>query len=249
MKKVIIAVVLIVLAVTLAAALMARPLAPAVSMGDLGVTEPDAATRVAGNLRARLTTGRAEIERTIEAKKNARSFRMKTVLRMDPGQPLITTTDVACPDRERFTTTIGEKEFQAVRIGEKAYIEQKDGSWGVEDTPAAGWAPCGDNPGEPAPWALMNEGRDPSTVLAKLLANAEISRGAFVSTNAGNCQQWILSIKMPGGATHGHGADGLNYTVCIDRNHLPLAVIMGSGGMVTSYSDWNKPVEIDAPKM
>jgi hypothetical protein len=38
--------------------------------------------------------------------------------------------------------------------------------------------------------------------------------------------------------------------VCIDPSkHLPVAVSMGSGGMVTSYYDWNKPIQIDAPKM
>jgi hypothetical protein len=26
-------------------------------------------------------------------------------------------------------------------------------------------------------------------------------------------------------------------------------VSMGSGGMVTTYYDWNKPIQIDAPKM
>jgi hypothetical protein len=249
MKKTILAVILILLLVIVAAALMARPLAPAVSMGDLKVVEAPASARVTANLKARLTTGKAEIERALEAKKAAKSFRMKTVLRLHPGQPMETLVEVSCPDRERFTTTIGEQAFHAVRIGDKAYVEQQDGKWAKQDTPASGWAPCGDNPGEPAPWAVMNEGRDPSTVLVKLVANSKIERGAYVSTTAGNCQQWILALKMPGGAQHGHGAGGLKYTVCIDAHHLPVAVSMGSGGVVTSYSDWNAPVHIDPPKI
>ncbi len=250
MKKVILTVVLVLLLVTVAAAIMVRPLAPPISMGDVAVAQPGAMARLAGNMKARLTTGKTEIERTLAAKKTATSFRMKTVLRLHPGNPLETLVEVSCPDRERFTTTIGEKQFQAVRIGGKAYVEQLDGKWNVQDTPASGWSPCGDNPGEPAPWAVMNEGRDPSTVLAKLLGNSEITRGAFVTTKAGDCQQWTLTLQMPGAGQHGHGSNGLRYTVCIDPDkHLPIAVVMGSGGMVTSYYDWNQPIQIDPPRM
>ncbi len=250
MKKAILGVIVILLLVAFGAAVMARPAAPPTSMGDLGVVQAPAGARLAANLRARLTSGKAEIERTLAAKKSAKSFRMTTVLRLHPGNPLETVVEVSCPDQERFTTTIGEQSFHAVRIGSKAYVEQLDGSWKTQDTPATGWSPCGDNPGEPAPWAVMNEGRDPSTILAKLVGNSQITRGAYVTTKAGECQQWTLSLQMPGSAQHGHGAGGLNYTVCIDPNqHLPVAVVMGSGGMVTSYSDWNKPVQIDPPKM
>ena len=251
MKKVILITVAILLLVSVAVALLARSSsAAAVSMGDIQVSQPGAGARFVSGLKAQFTSGKTEIERTLEAKKSAKSFRMKTVLRMHPGHPLETVVEVSCPDRERFTTTIGDRAFHAVRIADKAYVEQQDGSWTVQDTPPTGWSPCGDNPGEPAPWAVMNEGRDPSTVLARLATNSQITRGAFVATSGGNCQQWILSLQMPGGAQHGHGAGGLRYTACIDPSrHLPVAVVMGSGGMVTSYYDWDKPIQIDAPKM
>jgi hypothetical protein len=250
MKKTIFIIIAVLLVAAVAVALMAGSSAPAVSMGGIGITEPGATAKLVAGLKAKLTTGKAEIGRTLEAKKSARSFRMKTLLQMHPGHPLETVIEVSCPDRERFTTTIGDRAFHAVRIADKAYVEQQDGTWTVQQTAPTGWSPCGDNPGEPAPWAVMNEGRDPSTVLAKLSANSEITRGAFVSTSAGNCQQWMLNLQMPGGAAHGHGAGGLRYTVCINSTgHLPVAVSMGNGGMVTSYYDWNKPIQIDAPKM
>jgi hypothetical protein len=247
MKKAVFIAIIILLLVTVAVGLLARSSSSAaVAMGDIQFSQPGAGTRLINALKVHLTSGKAEIERTLQAKKSAKSFRMKTVLRLHPGQPLETTTEVSCPDRERFTTTIGDRAFRAVRIGDKAYVEQEDGSWTVQDTAATGWSPCGDNPGEPAPWAVMNEGRDPSTVLAKLLTMSEITPGALVATNAGTCQQWMLSLQMPGSPQHGHG--GMRYTACIDpSDHLPLAVVMGNGGMVTSYSDWNKPVQIDAP--
>jgi hypothetical protein len=226
MKKAIFIIIALLLLATVAVALMARSSAPAASMGAIGVSDPGSAAKLVAGLKSKFTTGKAEVGRALEAKKSATSFRMKTLLQLHPGHPL------------------------AVRIADKAYVEQQDGTWTVQQTAPTGWSPCGENPGEPAPWAVMNEGRDPSTVLAELSANAEIIRGAFVSTNVGNCQQWMLTLQMPGGSAHGHGASGLHYTVCIDPNgHLPVAVSMGSGGMVTTYYDWNKPIQIDAPKM
>jgi hypothetical protein len=91
-------------------------------------------------------------------------------------------------------------------------------------------------------------------VLAKMADNMEAKRGLFVGTADGNCQEWVLDVKIPGGAgdshSGGHGATGLRYTLCMDQDrHLPLIISMGSGGMVTEYSDWNKPIQIDAPKI
>ena len=250
MKKLILVVLMVLLLAAVAIALAGGSSVAPTSMGSVNVTETGYPARVVAGVRARFTNGKSEMQRALEAKKAVHSFRMTTLLHLHPGHPLETVVDVSCPDRERFTTTIGDQTFHAVRIGSKAYTEQQDGRWTVQETPASGWSPCGENPGEPAPWAVMNEGRDPSTVLAKMARSAEFVRGAFVATRGGNCQQWILSLKMPGGPAHGHGAAGLHYTVCLDPGqHLPVAVSMGSGGMVTTYSDWNKPVQIEAPKM
>jgi hypothetical protein len=218
-------------------------------MGSVTLTQAGYLSRLAGSLKAHFTTGQAEVQRAFTARQDVKSFRMTTLLHLHPGQPLKTVVEISCPDRERFTTTVGDRSFHAVRIGSKAYTEQQDGTWLVQDMPSAGWAPCGSSPGEPAPWAVMNEGRDPSVVLAKMADHAEFERGAFVATPAGNCQQWIVHLKLPGGAEHGHGASGLSYTICLDSKHLPVAVSMGNGGMVTSYSDWNRAVQIDAPQM
>jgi hypothetical protein len=251
MKKIIILAGIVVLC-TIAAIAMIRVSSggAAASMGEIEMSKPSLAARIVAGLKAQFTSGNAEMQRSFAARQNVKSFRMKTLLQLHPGHPLETVVEVSCPDRERFTTTIGEKAYHAVRIGGKAYVEQQDGSWAVQDTAAEGWSPCGANPGEPAPWAVMNEGRDPTAVLAKMLDKTEITRGAFVGTTDGNCRQWIMSVKLPGGTAHGHGASGLHYTVCIDPDqHLPVAVVMGGGGMVTTYSDWNKPIQIDAPKM
>jgi len=250
MKKLTWIVVVVILLAAGAVALIGASSSRSASMEGVTVTAPAFMERLVAGVSARLTTGKAEFQRTLDAKKNVKSFRMRTLLRLHPGHPLETVIDVSCPDRERFTTTIGDRAFHAVRIGSKAYVEQQNGTWTVQDTPPAGWSPCGENPGEPAPWAVMNEGRDPAIVLAKVSENAEIVRGAFVATSNGNCQQWMATLKLPQGAAHGHGNNGLSYTVCIDpKLHLPVAVSMGSGGMVTSYSDWNQPIQIEPPAL
>ena len=207
------------------------------------------AAEFAAAVRARFTNGQRELQRSLEAKKAARSFRMKTVLRLHPGRAMETLTEVSCPDRERITTSIGERTFHAVRLGSQAFVEQPDGSWEAQSTSANGWSPCGEAAGEPAPWATMNEGRDLTVVLATIAKHATISRGQFVATDAGSCQEWILTIQHPGGSTtHGGGA-GMKYTICIDpKQHLPVRIVMGSGGMVVNYYDWDRPIQIEAPK-
>lgn len=252
MKKAIVAVLLIAVVVVAALLLIGIASPGTAKVAGNGASLPGYSARLVAGLKARMTNGKAEIQRSAEAKKEVKSFRMKTVLRMHPGQALETLVEVSCPDRERFTTTIGEKSFHAIRIGNKAYVEQKEGGWSVQDTQPSGWSPCGGDPGEPAPWAIMNEGRDLSVVLAKMADNVEAKRGLFVGTADGNCQEWVLDVKIPGGANShgggGHGATGLRYTLCMDQDrHLPLMISMGSGGMVTQYSDWNKPIQIDAP--
>jgi hypothetical protein len=247
MKKVILVAVVIVLLAAVAVGLIGIA-APATVVA--GAPQPSFTARLEAGLKARFTNGKAELQRSFDAKKEIKSFRMKTVLQLHPGHPLETVIEVSCPDRERFTTTIGDRAFHAVRIGSKAYVEQQDGSWTTQETQPVGWSPCGDNPGEPAPWAVMNEGRDPTAVLAKISSNADISRGNFIATRDGACQQWLVSLQMPSGAAHGHGNNGLRYTLCIDpRQHLPVSVTMGSGGSITTYSDWNQPIKIDAPTM
>jgi len=249
MKKIILLSITVVLLAAIAVLLIGIPV-KAASVD--GAPTPGYAARLTAGLRARFTDGHAEIQRLLLNKKDAKSFRMTTTLRLHPGQPLETVTEVSCPDRERFTAKIGEHAFHAVRIGGNAYVEQKDGTWAVQQTAPTGWAPCGENPGEPAPWAIMNEGRDLTAVLAQMVEKAEITRGEFLGTSTGPCQEWILNLTHPGGNAHAHAGrgSGLRYTVCIDpKNHLPLRIVFGNGSMVTTYSAWNTPVQIEAPKI
>ncbi len=211
--------------------------------------QPTTAARLVARVRSYLTSGRAELQRSYDAKKRANSFRMKTVLKLHPGRAMETVTEVSCPNRERITTTIGDKSYQAVRLGGQSFIEEPDGKWATQAIDAQSWSPCGDNPGQPSPWAMMNEGRDILTVLAKLSRNAVIERGEYVMTGNGACQEWVVMLQLPGGGKggQGHQGRGMNYTVCLNNQHLPVQVVMGGGGMVVNYYDWNQPIEIKPP--
>lgn len=119
MKKKVILIILIVLLATVCAAIaLARTSQPPVPMG-MKVTTPGKVATMLADLRSSFTTGKDELQHSLDAKKSAKSFRMKTSLQLHPGQPLETLVEVSCPDRERFTTTIGERAYHAVRIGDK----------------------------------------------------------------------------------------------------------------------------------
>jgi hypothetical protein len=207
-------------------------------------SEPGPLGRAYASLRNRFSSGQSELQKTFDAKKAARSWRTLTSLRMHPGRALETTIEVSCPDREHITTRLGDTRYESIRIGKQGWIRSNDGDWKVQPITADSY-PCGSNPGAPAPWAMMNEGRDPLSVVATMAAkmNAQVGRGDVVNLGDASCQRWVVSFQHPGSSGR-----GLNYTVCIGTSdRLPREVLMGSGGLSTTYSDWNKPMQIDAP--
>lgn len=196
------------------------------------------------SLRARFSSGQAELQKAFDAKKAAHSWRMTTLLRAHPGRALETTIEVSCPDRERIITTLGDAHYESIRVGNQAWTRGNDTEWTVQPSGPDAY-PCGSNPGSPAPWAMMNEGRDPTTVIATMAKSisTQVSRGQVTKVGDSSCQQWVVSFQHPGSSGR-----AMNYTLCIDGgDHLPREVIMGSGGLVTTYSDWNKPMQINAP--
>jgi len=213
---------------------------PACSSGS----QPGPLSRAYASLRNRFSSGQSELQKTFDAKKAAHSWRTLTTLRMHPGRALETTIEVSCPDREHIVTTLGDTRYESIRVGNQSWIRSNDSEWKAQPITADSY-PCGSNPGAPAPWAMMNEGRDPASVVASMAGklNAQVARGEQVNVGDSSCQRWVVSFQHPGSSGR-----GLNYTVCIgSSDHLPREVVMGSGGLSTTYSDWNKPIQIDAP--
>ncbi len=212
--------------------------------------EPGAISKLYANARAHLTNGRSELERSLAAKKDVKSYRMKVSLALHPGKTLDTDIEVSCPDKERIVSHIGESALETVRIGGEAYIQQRDGQWTKQQIPAEAY-PCGGNPGAPSPWAMMNEGRDMSAIIGSMAGNPKapisVSPGAYMLVGGNQCQQWIIQFSHPGSSTN-KTSSGMNYSICLDPDSkLPMAVAMGSGGMTVTYSDWNKPIDIALP--
>ena len=226
---------------SLAILLIALLLTTACSSGS----EAGPLARAYSSLRTRFSSGQGELQKAFDAKKAAHSWRTITELKAHPGRALETTTEVSCPDREHIVTTLGDARYESIRIGNQAWVRSNNGSW-TSQTAGPETYPCGDNPGAPAPWAMMNEGRDPVTVVATMAAkmNAQVGRGNVAKVGDASCQQWVVSFQHPGG-----NGRGLDYTVCIDPgDHLPRQVVMGSGGLVTTYSDWNRPIQVEPPQ-
>ena len=184
--------------------------------------------------------GKSELDAAFAAKKSAQSWRMQTAVAMHPGSVMLTTIEVACPNRQRIVTTVGDTTLEAVRIGGDFYTKDQEGHWTKSQNPHPEWSPCGDAPGDPAPWALVNEGREMTTVLDSIAGKGTITRGGTLQLADGPCQQWTLSMEHPGG---GHG---LTYNFCISgKDHLMRSVDVGR--LKVTYSDWNAPLKIEAP--
>jgi hypothetical protein len=145
---------------------------------------------------------------------------------------------------------IGDSTLETVRIAGEAFIQQRDGQWTKQSIPAEAY-PCAGNAGAPSPWAMMNEGRDMSTIIGSMAENPKapisVSPGAYIQIDGAQCQQWVIQFQHPGSSTN-KTSSGMNYTMCLDPDtKLPLILAMGSGGMTITYSDWNGPVDIALP--
>jgi len=211
--------------------------------------------RTWASVRAIFVTGKAEIHQAVVAKNAAKTWRMKTEMRMHPGEPLVTTAEVACPDHEHMTGKLGSSHYEAVRIGPDSYVKSRDEAW-QKSTATPDFYPCGDNPGTRAPWAMLNEGRDVTVILSKLVdeGNAIPIRGPLIKIDGQTCQEWRVQFSHPdkkdknAPAPNPMASRKMSYSICIDTaTHLPLQVVMGTGGVMTTYSDWNEPMNIQAP--
>lgn len=205
--------------------------------------EPGVGARILANLKARFTDGNQELQKAFEAKKQAKSWRMKTIMRSHPGSALVTETEVSCPDRVRMTASIGGAQYETIRVGSEGYLRTDQEGWrkaAIRDD----FYPCGSQPGQPAPWAMMSEGRDILTAMAMIAKNGTVTRGYLVNSDTGRCQEWVLSLSHPGSRGQGRS---MTYTICIGDDQLPREVYMGSGMMRVSYSDWNQPINISEP--
>jgi hypothetical protein len=208
-------------------------------------------TKLRAALSARFTNGRKALQQANDAKAAARSYKMRVEMRLHPGDPFITVEEISCPDRQRLTASLGDRPmYEAFRIADTSFVKDNK-EWVKSPVPPEVY-PCGNNPGAPAPWALLNEGRDMSSALTQLAskAHANVSVGQLIVANGAPCQEWEVAFGHPGSkqASNNSPMGSMRYTICIDtETHLPSQVVMGTGGIIVKYYDWNQPVNITAP--
>ena len=133
--------------------------------------------------------------------------------------------DVVCPDKVRTVTKTGKMTAETVRVGPAMYMK-------------AG-----------AKWMKMPATGQPATVCGNTAAdsksptvdpNAKMTKGGTQTVNGETCTDWTTTVSDgKGGQT--------SSTMCIGSDNLPRQI--KTGEMVMTYSDWNKPITIEAPKM
>lgn len=190
-------------------------------------------------VKAYFANGGQEMEKAFQAKASAKSFTMTTKIAAHDENLMETHFYVSCPDRERITLKVASLNREMIRIGSRFYLNEGGGPWYYKDVDIKDWSPCGRNPGLPSPWAMLTEGRDLVTVFASAGDKFKVEPAKEAEYKGKKYQTWIVSMNH-------QGAQGFQYTVLLDEQHRPVLVALGQSSL-TEYSDWDKPVTIEAP--
>jgi len=183
------------------------------------------------------SSGVSQFKEMNAALQNARSWRVRTILN-EPTRSSETTTEVYCPDRVhtamKMTLDEGgrhiEDESETIFITGSLYTK-KGWRWVLsqEDryvTASCSWGPRGSD-----------------EALGKMdfiLRIGKIRKGDKRVVGGDRCRDWIASIPAPAGWRDSFG-------VCIGDDHLPREVFTPDRSQVSTYSDWNAPIKIEAP--
>lgn len=134
-----------------------------------------------------------------------------------------TTMEVVCPDKMRTQTKTGAMTMEMVRVGQDMY--SKAGKRWMK-VPATG---------QPATVCAAGGSQMPAVD-----ANTKMTKGGTQTVNGESCTEWTTTT------TDAKGAQASS-TMCIGSDNLPRQI--KSGDAVMTFSDWNKPITIEAPKM
>ena len=134
--------------------------------------------------------------------------------------------DVVCPDKVRTVSKTGNMTSEMVRVGPAMYMKSR-GKW--MKIPATG-----------QPASMCGGSSAPGSKMPAIDANATMTKGSTETVNGETCTDWTTTVS------DGKGGQAQS-TMCIGSDNLPRQV--QTGQMVMTYSDWNKPITIDAPKM
>jgi len=139
--------------------------------------------------------------------------------------------DISCPDKMRMQTKSGAQVIETVRVGNDMYTKIGP-RWmrvpsSAQQAPVCGGGASGMNPGASGRVATF----DPNVTMTK--------KGSE-TVNGESCTLYETTSKDDKGVAH-------TFSICVGSDNLPRRVTVGDA--VMTYSNWNKPVTIEAPKM
>jgi hypothetical protein len=188
--------------------------------------------------------GDAEFQKMLEATKQVKSFRGVFVGSTVSTQHSERLWEVDCnrgiiheqsSDLQAGTNPPVEMKEDKFLSGIERFVRQGDGSWKkTGDTHEMG----------SGKWYCENLAqatlRDLLPDTRAMLRNAMIGKGDKKTVNGVRCQDWRFVMKS--------ATSGQKGTVCIGlENHLPYEMTTDNGGRY-SYSDYNRPIEFEAPE-
>ena len=131
--------------------------------------------------------------------------------------------DIVCPDKMKSASKVGKMTVEAIRIGNDTFT--KVGKSWVKATAPAESPLCG---------------AGSSYAASTPSAFAKVTKGGSATVNGESCQEWTIAIPDSSSTT----------TMCVGSDNLPrqTKVTIGGNTTTTTYSNWNKPATIEAPK-
>jgi|SRR5579863_8684368 len=187
--------------------------------------------------------GEAEFQKTLGAIRQVKSFRGAYVDTASPQHSErlweLDCNRIVLHQQSHASQTSADSPFEMsseeLLVGDQIFIHHKDGSWEKASTVTRLYT---------AKWYCDNlvQGsvRDLLPDFNNLTRHAMIQKGDKKSVNGVQCRVWNYGIRSTTAGTQ-------SGSVCIGLDdHLPYEMITDKGGRY-SYSDYNRPIEFDAP--
>jgi hypothetical protein len=189
--------------------------------------------------------GDTELKNTLEAIKHVKSFRgayldsashSERLWEVDCDKVIVHQQSHASlqAGMQAGSDPASEMKEDVFLVGENRFVRDQNGSW--ENEGAVG-------PRFSAKWYCDNIARgtvrDLLPDLYTMVGHAMTERGDKKTVNGARCRDWKFDIKTPLSSQKGSMCIGMD-------DHLPYELTMENGGHY-SYSDYNRPIQFDAP--
>ena len=137
--------------------------------------------------------------------------------------------DVVCPDKMHTQSKTRGMMVEMVRVGDNMYTKS-GGKWMKMPTGGKQAAVCGNT-------ATTSGGAN--SRVPTFDPNVKMTKGGTETVNGETCTDWNGTVTDAKGATH-------TWTLCVGSDNLPR--LMKNADTTITYSNWNKPITIEAPK-